>query len=210
VRLVEGSVGIAATVVRGISFGIKARTRDRAEDSRRAFEAMVAHDWERFYRYAYRLCGGNADDAEDLLSETLIDAFRAFDTYRGEGFDRWFFRMITTNRIDMARRAKVRRTESLDSTYDNDGEVQSREVADNPAATPERRLLDPIYSEEVQRSLDVLPEEFRACLLLCDVEGMDYQEIAVTLNIPVGTVRSRIHRARHQMRKALESQGWRG
>ncbi len=203
-------MGIAATIVRGISFGIGARSKDRAEDKRRAFEAMVAHDWERFHRYAYRLCGGHADDAEDLLSETLIDAFRAFDTYRGEGFDRWFFRMITTNRIDMARRAKVRRADSLDSAYENDGELQAREIADDLATTPERRLLDPIYSEEVQRSLDALPEDFRACLLLCDVEGMDYQEIATTLSIPVGTVRSRIHRARHQMRKALESQGWRG
>ncbi len=189
---------------------LSAQTRDPEADKLRAFEAMVARDWERFHRYAYRLCGGNGDDAEDLLSETLIDAFRAFDTYRGEGFDRWFFRMITTNRIDMARRAKVRRAESLDTAFTgDDGEFATREIAD-VAPSPEHCLLDPLYSEEMQKALDSLPDDFRAAVLLCDVEQMDYQEIADTLHIPVGTVRSRIHRGRVQMRKTLESLGWRG
>ena len=203
-------MGITAAIVRGFSFGIGARTKDRTAEKHRAFEAMVAHDWERFHRYAFRLCNGNGDDAEDLLSETLLDAFRAFDSYRGEGFDRWFFRMITTNRIDMARRAKVRRAESLDTAFGGEGDTQTREVADNAATTPERLLLDPVYSEELQKALDSLPEDFRACALLCDVEGMNYQEIAATLQIPVGTVRSRIHRARQQMRKVLESLGIHG
>jgi RNA polymerase sigma-70 factor (ECF subfamily) len=194
----------------GKSKTVPARSQDRTQDKLHAFEAMVARDWERFYRYAYRLCSGSADDAEDLLSESLLDAFRAFDTYRGEGFDRWFFRMITTNRIDMARRAKVRRAESLDTAFDSgDGETQSREIADS-TEDPAQRMLSGIYSEELQKALDALPEDFRAPILLCDVEQMDYQEIADTLRIPVGTVRSRIHRGRAQMRKTLESSGWRG
>jgi RNA polymerase sigma-70 factor (ECF subfamily) len=208
-------MGIAAAVkqlggARGISsvWGRQARSRDRAQERLNAFEIMVARDWDRFYRYAFRLCSGNADDADDLLSESLIDAFRAFDSYRGEGFDRWFFRMITTNRIDMARRAKVRAADSLDSARQgNDGEIQTREIADR-SADPEGRLLDPLYSEPMQKALDGLPEEFRAVVLLCDVEQMDYQEIADTLHLPIGTVRSRIHRGRQQMRKTLEGLGW--
>lgn len=186
-----------------------ARPADRTQDKLNAFDAMVARDWERFYRYAYRLCGGNADDAEDLLSETLLDAFRSFDSYRGEGFDRWFFRMIAHNRIDMVRRAKVRKAESLDSAFTgHDGDTR-REIPDD-TDSPERRVLDPVYSEAMQQALDSLPEDFRAVILLCDVEQMDYQEAADTLGIPVGTVRSRIHRGRNQMRKILEKVGWRG
>ena len=187
-------------------------SRSRTEDKLSAFEAMIARDWDRFHRFAYRLCAGNADDAEDLLSESLLDAFKAFDNYRGEGFDRWFFRMITNNRIDMARRAKVRRAESLDTAWTgDDGETHGREIAEKTGATePEKQILNATYSEEVQKALDGLSDEFRAVILLSDVEEMSYEEIATTMQIPVGTVRSRIHRGRTQMRKTLESLGWRG
>jgi RNA polymerase sigma-70 factor (ECF subfamily) len=205
-----GAVLAISSVFAGKKSAAQQNSRGRADSRVSAFEAMVARDWDRFYRYAYRLCGGSADDAEDLLSESLVDAFRAFDTYRGEGFDRWFFRMITTNRIDMARRAKVRRAESLDSAWEGeDGGAQAREVPDE-RADPERILIDPTYSEEMQRALDALPDDFRAAVLLCDVEQMDYQEIAETLGIPVGTVRSRIHRGRLHLRKTLDKLGWRG
>jgi len=183
--------------------------RGRTQDRLTAFEAMVTADWERFHRYALRLCQGSVDDAEDLLSESMLDAFKAFDNYRGEGFDRWFFRMITNNRIDMARRAKVRRAESLDTAFEDwEGDYRGRDLAGDSRDEPEHQILDPMYSEPVQKALDALPEEFRAAILLCDVEQMDYQEIADTLNVPIGTVRSRIHRGRHQMRKMLEKAGW--
>ena len=181
---------------------IGARKRTAEADRLAAFEAMVAQEWERFYRYAYRLCG-NPDDAEDLLSESLLEAFRIFDRYRGEGFDRWMFRILTTNRIDMARRAKVRRAESLDAGWnDADGERHCRDIAD-ANANPENLLLRATYSEELQKALDALPEDFRAAILLCDVERMEYQEIAETLRVPIGTVRSRISRGRSLMRKIL-------
>lgn len=180
-----------------------------AADRLAAFEAMVTSDWERFHRYALRLCAGSLHDAEDLLSESMLDAFRAFDSYRGEGFDRWFFRMITNNRIDMARRATLRRAESLDSAWgEADGSAHGREFAGEPHTQPEQRLLAPLYSEPVQNALDTLSEEFRATVLLCDVEGFDYHEVADMLDIPIGTVRSRIHRARCHLRRSLEAQGW--
>jgi RNA polymerase sigma-70 factor (ECF subfamily) len=191
----------AAMTLTGWKFGTKKRT---AEDNRLvAFETMVARDWDRFYRYAYRLCG-NADDAEDLLSDSLLEAFRIFDRYRGEGFDRWMFRILTTNRIDMARRAKVRRADSLDAGWnDLEGETHSRDISD-ATANPESLLLKNIYSEDIQRALDALPEDFRAAILLCDVEQMEYQEIADTLHVPIGTVRSRISRGRAMMRRTIE------
>lgn len=199
----------AVSVVR--AWGIGALTRPKNHDERRraAFEALVVRDWDRFYRYALHLCRGNGDDAEDLLADTMVDAFQAFDAFRGEGFDRWFFRMLTTNRIDMLRRARIRQALSLDSALAfNSGPARSVEIADARQA-PER-VLDSIYSEAMQTALDSLPETFRAPVLLCDVEGLDYEEIARTLQIPLGTVRSRIHRARGRMRTTLECLGWRG
>jgi RNA polymerase sigma-70 factor (ECF subfamily) len=196
-----------ATAIRTLGVLANKRTfswvRPETQDSRRVFEGLVAQDWDRFYRYAVRLCHGRIDDAEDLLSESMVDAFRAFESFRGEGFDRWFFRMITNNRIDMSRRAKVRRTESLDAGWDDAG-VQTLDIADAQGSA-ESQVLAPLYSEAMQAALNALPDAFRAAVLLCDVEGMDYQEIADTLRIPLGTVRSRIHRGRAQMRTVLES-----
>lgn len=200
-------------VLGGLTTGVKEAV-EHANDVARAdrlaaFEAMVLRDWDRFFRYAYRLCGGNRDDAEDLLSDSLIEGFRSFDRYRGEGFDRWLFRILTTNRIDMTRRARVRRADSLDAAWtDASGETHGREVADEKA-DPAHQVVAPVLGEELQTALDALPENFRAPILLCDVEQMDYQEIAQILDLPIGTVRSRIHRGRGQMRALLTKLGWR-
>ncbi|MBB6052870.1 sigma-70 family RNA polymerase sigma factor [Armatimonas rosea] len=175
------------------------RTRSSTTTQRHAeFDALVAKDWERFWRFAYRLTS-DRDLAEDLLSETLIDAFSAFDRYRGEKFASWFFRMLTTNRIDMARKARRRQAESLDTVF---SETEGKDIADN-RENPELRLLNPLYSEPVQKALDALPLENRVAILLADVEGYDYVEIAQMLHIPIGTVRSRIFRGREKLRLAL-------
>lgn len=166
------------------------------------FNQLVAQDWNRFHRYAYQLSRGNSDDTDDILAETLIDAFKAFDKFSGTGFDRWFFRMLTRNHIDLVRRAKVRRAFSLDTgLLSLDGKnVQLAGTADPPDGFIHRTL-----SEPMQAALDSLNEQHRAALLLADVEGLDYDEIAQVLALPLGTVRSRLHRARAKMRAALES-----
>lgn len=165
------------------------------------FEALVAQDWERFWRFAYRLTG-DRDLAEDLLSETMIDAFVAFDRYRGEKFASWFFKMLSTNRIDMARKANRRPTESLDTVF---SETEGRDIPDS-RESPEKVLMDPLYSETVQKALDSLPLENRMAVLLADVEGYDYTEIARMLSIPIGTVRSRISRGREKLRQVLSAE----
>jgi RNA polymerase sigma-70 factor (ECF subfamily) len=168
------------------------------------FDELVAQDWNRFHRYAYQLSRGNSDDTDDILAETLIDAFKAFDKFSGTGFDRWFFRMLTRNHIDLVRRAKVRRAFSLDTgLLSLDGKnLQFAGTADPPDGFIHRTL-----SEPMQAALDSLNEQHRAALLLADVEGLDYDEIAQVLALPLGTVRSRLHRARAKMRAALESYG---
>ena len=168
------------------------------------FDQLVAQDWNRFHRYAYQLSRGNSDDTDDILAETLIDAFKAFDKFSGTGFDRWFFRMLTRNHIDLVRRAKVRRAFSLDTGLPSfEGKnIQLAGTSDPPDGFIQRTL-----SEPMQAALDSLNEQHRAALLLADVEGLDYDEIAHVLALPLGTVRSRLHRARAKMRAALESYG---
>lgn len=170
------------------------------------FDHLVAKDWARFHRYAYQLSRGNSDDTDDVLAETMIDAFKAFDKFSGTGFDRWFFRMLTRNHIDMVRRARVRRAFSLDTGLLVDGLDGKKLELAGTAEAPDS-FINKTLSEPMQAALDSLNEQHRAALLLADVEGLDYDEIAHVLVLPVGTVRSRLHRARAKMRAALESYG---
>ncbi len=193
--------------VRVLSSGLsRAQQVASLTDTARAalFDQLVAQDWNRFHRYAYQLSRGNSDDTDDILAETLIDAFKAFDKFSGTGFDRWFFRMLTRNHIDLVRRAKVRRAFSLDTgLLSLDGKhLQLAGTSDPPDGFIQRTL-----SEPMQAALDSLNEQHRAALLLADVEGLDYDEISQVLALPLGTVRSRLHRARAKMRAALESYG---
>lgn len=185
----------------GISKSMWLRRSSTTAQKHAEFEALVAQDWERFWRFAYRLTG-DRDLAEDLLSETMIDAFVAFDRYRGEKFASWFFKMLSTNRIDMARKANRRPAESLDTVF---SETEGRDIPDS-RESPEKVLMDPLYSEPVQKALDSLPLENRVAVLLADVEGYDYTEIARMLSIPIGTVRSRISRGREKLRQALSAE----
>jgi len=168
-------------------------------DQQAEFERLVALEWPRFWRFAYRLTG-NRDNAEDLLSETLLDAYSCFGRYRGDGFHRWFFKMLANNHVDMVRKAKRRPVESLDTTF---SESAGRELAD-PTMGPERHVVEAVYSEPVQAALDSLSLDYRTVVLLCDVEGYDYAEAAGILGIPIGTVRSRLSRGRERLRQALQ------
>ena len=177
------------------------------DDARSAlFDHLVAQDWNRFHRYAYQLSRGNSDDTDDILAETMIDAFKAFDKFSGVGFDRWFFRMLTRNHIDMVRRAKVRRAFSLDTGFLQDG-TDGKKLQLAGTAEPPDGFIEHTLSEPMQAALDSLNEQHRAALLLADVEGLDYDEVSQVLALPVGTVKSRLHRARSKMRAALESYG---
>lgn len=177
------------------------------ENARAAlFNELVARDWTRFYRYANQLSRGNSDDTDDILAETMIDAFRAFGNFSGVGFDRWFFRMLTRNHIDMVRRAKVRKAFSLDTGIFMNGQ-DGRKIQLAGTAEPPDGFIQNTLSEPMQAALDSLNEQHRTALLLADVEGLDYDEISQVLCLPIGTVRSRLHRARAKMRSALESYG---
>ena len=167
-----------------------------------AFEELVQRHQTQIYRVAYRLTG-NHDDAEDLAQEAIVEAFRAFDRYQpGTYFDRWLYRIMSRTYIDTIRRRNRRPFVSLDAPMSGEGDPLASVVGDSsqdPQQLTETLDLDGV----IQSALDRLPEEFRTAVVLADIEGLSYDEVAVAARCPVGTVRSRLHRARQMLRAAL-------
>ena len=167
-----------------------------------AFEELVLRHQSQIYRVAYRLAG-NHDDAEDLAQEAIIEAFRAFDRYQpGTYFDRWLFRIMSRTYIDTVRRRNRRSTVSLDAPMGPGGDPLVTVMGDSKE-DPQQMTEAVDLDGTVQAALDRLPEEFRTAVVLADIEGLPYDEVANVLRCPVGTVRSRLHRARQMLREAL-------
>jgi RNA polymerase sigma-70 factor (ECF subfamily) len=158
------------------------------------WEDVVRDHSARVYRLAYRLTG-NTHDAEDLTQEVFVRVFRSLATYSPGTFEGWLHRITTNLFLDMARRRQRIRFEGL-------GEETARIGGAEP--TPAQAFDDRHLDGDVQAALKALPPEYRAAVILCDIEGLSYEEIADTLGIKLGTVRSRIHRGRAQLREALE------
>lgn len=158
-----------------------------------SWDAIVRDYTDSVYGLAYRLTG-NTQDAEDLTQETFIRVFRSLDRFKPGSFKAWIHRITTNLFLDNARRANVIRMEALPDDTDR---VPSDEPA--PAALLDAQLLHP----ELQKALDNLTPEYRVAVVLRDIEGLTYEEISDVLNVKVGTVRSRIHRGRQQIREAL-------
>ena len=179
------------------------------EDDVDLFARLLATHQEKLYRVAYRMAGHH-EDAQDLLQDALLEAYRSFKKFqRGTYFDKWLYRIMTNTFIDRQRHKKrVGRIDSLDtpSAGADDGEISAREIPDW-TEEPSRRVLHDEFGEPVQKALNQLKPDFRMVLILSDVEEFSYEEIAEMLNIPIGTVRSRLHRARDMMRQALMGSG---
>ena len=158
------------------------------------WETIVREHSTRVYRLAYRLTG-NAHDAEDLTQDTFVRVFRALHTFEPGTFEGWLHRITTNLFLDQVRRkARVR----IDPMGEYEVLVESSRE-DQPERSFEHGFLD----HDIQFALDQLSPDYRAAVVLCDIEGLSYEEIAVTLDVKLGTVRSRIHRARTQLRTLL-------
>ena len=154
----------------------------------------VARDHGRFlYTVAYRLTGDHAD-AQDLVQEVLLRVRRGLETYRPGSLEGWLSRITTNAFLDEVRRRRRRPTDPLpddpDRVLRGDDDVETV-------------LAQTALPDDLQQALRSLPEDYRAAVVLCDVVGLPYEEIADQLGIPVGTVRSRIHRGRAALRKVL-------
>ena len=170
-------------------------TGDRA--AMPSWDELVRQHADRVYRLAYRL-SGNQHDAEDLTQETFIRVFRSVQNYQPGTFEGWLHRITTNLFLDMVRRRARIRMEALPEDYD-------RVPGDQP--NPEQIYHDAHLGADLQAALDSLPPEFRAAVVLCDIEGLSYEEIGATLGVKLGTVRSRIHRGRQALRDYLAAHG---
>ena len=159
-----------------------------------SWDEVVREHADRVYRLAYRLTG-NPHDAEDLTQETFIRVFRSLADYQPGTFEGWLHRITTNLFLDLVRRRARVRMEGLPDDSD-------RLPGGGP--DPEQVFSDTHLDPTLQAALDELPPEFRAAVVLCDVEGLSYEEIGATLGVKLGTVRSRIHRGRAALRTALE------
>ena len=162
-----------------------------------SWEDVVRDHSARVYRLAYRLTG-NQHDAEDLTQEVFVRVFRSLSSYTPGTFEGWLHRITTNLFLDVVRRkARIR----FDPLPEDAERLPSTGLSStgNPAQVYDDTHFDP----DVQAALDALPPDFRAAVVLCDLEGLSYEEIAATLGIKIGTVRSRIHRGRAQLRASL-------
>jgi RNA polymerase sigma-70 factor (ECF subfamily) len=157
----------------------------------------VARDYGRFlYTVAFRLTM-NHDDAQDLVQDVLLRVQRGLATYQPGSMEAWLSRITTNAFLDRVRQKKRRPTDALPED-DPDRVLPSSESA--------AEALDAaVLPEHLQQALADLPEDYRAAVVLCDVLGFSYEEIAESLDVPVGTVRSRIHRGRARLRTAVEA-----
>ena len=196
-RQVAGSLRYPATCSRAEQWrteGVIVAVTEAAVWTPPTWDEVVRQNADRVYRLAYRLSGNRAD-AEDLTQETFVRVFRSLANYEPGTFEGWLHRITTNLFLDMVRRRSRVRFDALPE------DASDRLAA--ATAGPEQAYHETHLDPEVQDALDGLPADFRAAVVLCDLEGLSYEEIAATLGVKVGTVRSRIHRGRVQLREAL-------
>lgn len=164
------------------------------------WQELVRDHSAQVYRLAYRLTG-NQYDAEDLTQDVFVRVFKSIHTFQPGTLEGWLHRITTNLFLDMVRRRARIRMDALPEDYD-------RVPADQP--NPEQIFHDARLGPDLQAALDSLPPEFRAAVVLCDIEGLSYEEIGATLGVKLGTVRSRIHRGRQALRDYLATRGVHG
>jgi RNA polymerase sigma-70 factor (ECF subfamily) len=166
-------------------------------DKRDSFERQAERAYPSVFGTALRLTRSR-EEAEDLAQEAIVRAYEAYERFDGSNFKAWMLRIVTNLYINKYRqRQRGPQLGSLEE--DNVVEPMAAE-----AEIPDRILFDNVFGAEVEQALANVPEDFRLAVILSDIEGLSYQEIADATNVPIGTVRSRIARGRSLLRKQLE------
>lgn len=165
------------------------------------FEAEALPHMDLLYNFALRTTG-NADDAQDLLQETFMKAYRFWSKYeKGTNIRAWLFRIMKNSYINRYRK-ETREPDKVDY-----GDIENFYDSIRASVTDTNDLQEKFYGgllgDEVTKALQNLPEEFRTVVILCDIEGLTYEEIAEFLECPIGTVRSRLHRGRKLLQVEL-------
>jgi RNA polymerase sigma-70 factor, ECF subfamily len=167
-----------------------------------SFNTLILHYQDVVFNTALRILG-DEDLAEDASQEAFISAFRSLNTFRGGSFKAWLLRTVTNACYDELRRQKRRPTTPLEPETNDGEEVDSPRWLADPNMTPDQQFEADELEHAIQHCLDMLPAEFRTVVVLADIQGMDYTEVATASRVPLGTIKSRLARARLRLRECL-------
>jgi RNA polymerase sigma-70 factor (ECF subfamily) len=167
-----------------------------------SFNHLVLTYQDQVFTQAYRMVGETAA-ASDATQEAFISAYNHIRSFRGGSFRAWLLRIVTNACYDELRRRKRRPTIALEPLDEDGEEVESPRWMVDPGETPEARMDRVELQKAIQHCLEDLPVDFRATVVLVDVQGMDYYEASVALGKPLGTIKSRLARARLRLRDCL-------
>lgn len=166
------------------------------EEKRKEFEELAIQHMDSLYSVAMRMTR-DATEAQDLAQDAYLRAYRFFDKFeKGTNFKAWLFKILKNIYIN-----KYRKESKAPQMVDISGVEASNSL--QAEKTPENYIFDRLLDDDITNAVDALPEEFREAIMLSDVEGLSYKEIAEALSCPIGTVMSRLHRGRKLLRKSL-------
>jgi RNA polymerase sigma-70 factor (ECF subfamily) len=167
-----------------------------------SFNTLVLHYQGMVFNTALRILG-DEDLAQDSTQDAFISAFKSISAFRGGSFKAWLMRTVTNACYDELRRKKRRPTTPLEPDTDDGDEMDSPRWLADPNMTPEQQFDADELEHAIQHCLDDLPAEFRTVVVLADIQGMDYSEVAIAAKVPLGTIKSRLARARLRLRECL-------
>jgi RNA polymerase sigma-70 factor (ECF subfamily) len=167
-----------------------------------SFNTLILHYQDAVFHTALRILG-DEDSAEDAAQEAFISAFKSISTFRGGSFKAWLMRTVTNACYDELRRQKRRPTTPLEPETSDGEEMDSPKWLADPNMTPSEKSEADELEHAIQHCLDALPTDFRTVVVMADIQGMDYSEVAIAASVPLGTIKSRLARARLRLRECL-------
>lgn len=169
-----------------------------------SFNTLILHYQDTVFNTALRILG-DEDQAQDAAQEAFISAFQSIASFRGGSFKAWLMRTVTNACYDELRRQKRRPTTPLEPETNDGEEIDSPKWLADKNMTPAQKAEADELEHAIQHCLDALPNEFRTVVVLADIQGMDYSEVATSARVPLGTIKSRLARARLRLRECLRS-----
>ena len=167
-----------------------------------AFNTLILHYQDMVFSTALRILG-DEDQAADASQEAFISAFKAIQSFRGGSFKAWLMRTVTNACYDELRRKKRRPTTPLEPDTVDGEEMDSPRWLADPNMTPDQQAEADELEHAIQHCLNNLPLEFKTVVVMADIQGMDYVEVASAIRVPLGTIKSRLARARLRLRECL-------
>ena len=168
-----------------------------------AFNTLILHYQDSVFNTALRILS-DEDQAADAAQDAFISAFKSIKSFRGGSFKAWLMRTVTNACYDELRRKKRRPTTPLEPDTDDGEEMDSPRWLADPNMTPDQQMEAEEVEHAIQHCLDNLPVEFKTVVVMADIQGMDYTEVATAVHVPLGTIKSRLARARLRLRECLQ------